>query len=316
VSYARIHAVVRRIPEGRVASYGQIARLADLPGHARQVGYALAALRGESDVPWQRVINARGEVSLRKAPGYEHLQRALLEREGVVFDAKGRVSLARFGWQPEAPTRPGRAALDAARDRRIPDVIAKGLRVLFCGINPSLYSAATGQHFARPGNRFWPTLHRAGFTPRQLAPAEQRLLLDHGVGITNLVARATATAAELSREELATGRRRLVAKLRRQQPRLVAVLGIDAYRQAFARPHAALGRQPEPVAGRPLWVLPNPSGLNAHYQLDDLARLYAGLRRAAETERSRTYSTPSTGASRSSRKKAESATRPLRPLLE
>jgi TDG/mug DNA glycosylase family protein len=280
MSYARIYAVVRRIPPGRVASYGQVARLAGLPGHARQVGYALAALRGESDLPWQRVINARGEVSLRRAPGYEDLQRALLEREGVSFDAKGRVSLARFGWQPDAPARPGRAELQAARDRRIPDVMAKGLRVLFCGINPSLYSAATGQHFARPGNRFWPTLHRAGLTPRQLAPAEQRALLDHGVGITNLVARATATAAELSREELAAGRRRLVAKVRRQQPRLVAILGIDAYRQAFTRPRAGLGCQPEPIAGRPLWVLPNPSGLNAHYQLGDLARLYRRLGRA------------------------------------
>jgi TDG/mug DNA glycosylase family protein len=316
VSRARIYATVRGVPRGRVASYGQIARLAGLPGHARQVGYALAALLGESDVPWQRVINARGEVSPRATPGYEDLQRALLEREGVVFDAKGRVSLARFGWQPEARTRPGRAELEAARDRRIPDVIAPGLRVLFCGINPSLYSAATGQHFARPGNRFWPTLHRAGFTPRQLAPAEQRELLAHGIGITNLVTRATATAAELSRDELAAGRRRLVAKVRRREPRLVAVLGIDAYRQAFAQPRAKLGRQPEPIAGRPLWVLPNPSGLNAHYQLGDLARLYRSLRRAADAEHSRPQSTPSTGASRSSRKKAESATRPLKPLFE
>ncbi len=283
MSHARIYDVVRRIPRGRVASYGQIARLAGLPGHARQVGYALAALRGESDVPWQRVLNARGEVSPRRVPGGEDVQRLLLEREGVVFDALGRVPLARYGWQPGArtPARPSAAALRAARGRRIPDVIANGLCVLFCGINPSLYSAATGQHFARPGNRFWPTLHRAGFTPRAFAPAEQRLLLDHGVGITNLVARATATAAELGREELAAGRRRLVAKVRRRKPRLVAVLGIDAYRQAFAQPRARLGRQPEPIAGRPLWVLPNPSGLNAHYQLDDLARLYRGLRRAA-----------------------------------
>jgi TDG/mug DNA glycosylase family protein len=267
-----------------VASYGQVARYAGLPGHARQVGYALAALRGESDVPWQRVINARGEVSPRATPGYEDLQRELLEREGVVFDAKGRISLPRFGWQSETPARPSAAELQAARDRRIPDVIATGLRVLFCGINPSLYSAATGQHFARPGNRFWPTLHRAGFTPRLLAPGEQRELLTHGVGITNLVARATATAAELSREELTAGRRRLVAKVRRREPRLLAVLGIDAYRQAFAQPRAKLGRQPEPIAGRPLWVLPNPSGLNAHYQLADLAKLYRGLRRAADAE--------------------------------
>jgi TDG/mug DNA glycosylase family protein len=286
VSRARIYAVVRRIPRGRVASYGEVARLAGLPGHARQVGYALAALREGDDVPWQRVINARGEVSPRKAPGTEEFQRAVLEREGVVFDAKGRVDFARFGWHAEpGARRPTAAELDAARDRRVPDVIASGLSVLFCGINPSLYSAATGHHFGRPGNRFWPALHRAGFTPRQYAPAEQRLLLEHGVGITNLVARATATAAELSAEELAAGRRRLVAKVRRRAPRLVAVLGVDAYRQAFAEPRAPLGRQPESIAGRPLWVLPNPSGLNAHYQLDDLARLYRGLRRAAARQR-------------------------------
>ena len=145
--------------------------------------------------------------------------------------------------------------------------MAPGLRVLFCGINPSLISAATRHHFARPGNRFWPTLHGAGFTPRRLAPAEQRLLLDAGIGLTNLVARATASAAELSASELAAGRRRLEAKVRRLRPRAVAVLGIGAYRHAFARPRAALGPQPERLAGAALWVLPNPSGLNAHYSL-------------------------------------------------
>jgi len=289
-AYERIYATVRRIPRGRVASYGQVARWAGLPGHARQVGYALAALRGTGDdVPWQRVINARGEVSPRSTPGTDELQRAILEREGVTFDAHGRVSFARFGWEPGGRAirtgakrvRPSAADLAAARDRRIRDVIAPGLAVLFCGINPSLYSAATGHHFARPGNRFWPVLQRAGFTPRVFAPAEQAQLVGHGVGITNLVARATATAAELAPAELAAGRRRLTAKVRRVKPRLVAVLGIDAYRQAFGRPRAGLGRQPETLAGRPLWVLPNPSGLNAHYQLDDLAKLYRSLRRAA-----------------------------------
>jgi len=278
--YARIYAAVRRIPRGRVATYGQIAALAGIPRHARQVGYALAALRDDA-VPWQRVINAKGEVSPRAEPGWEALQRKLLEREGVTFDAAGRVSLARFGWQGEARTAgPDAAALHAARNRRIPDVIGPRLSVLFCGINPSLYSAATGHHFARPGNRFWPTLHRAGFTARELAPAEQRALLDHGLGITNLVARATASAAELAPAELVAGRRRLAAKVRRLRPAAVAVLGIDAYRHAFEHPRAGQGPQPEPLAGAVLWVLPNPSGLNAHYQLRDLVARYRRLREA------------------------------------
>jgi len=273
--YERIYAVIRRIPRGRVATYGEIARLAGIPRHARQVGYALAALTRD-DVPWHRVINAKGEVSARAAPGADAVQRRLLEREGVVFDEAARVSLARFGWPGAPPPTP--AALRAARGRTLPDVIAPGLRVLFCGINPSLYSAATGHHFARPGNRFWPTLHAAGFTPRRLAPAEQRVLLEHGLGVTNLVARATTSAAELAPAELVRGRRRLVAKLRRFRPALVAVLGVDAYRRAFARPHAAPGPQPETLAGAALWVLPNPSGLNAHYQLRDLVALYRRLR--------------------------------------
>jgi double-stranded uracil-DNA glycosylase len=149
--------------------------------------------------------------------------------------------------------------------------------VLFCGINPGLYSAATGHHFARPGNRFWRTLHEAGFTERRLAPAEQRLLLARGLGLTNLVARATASAAELSARELAAGRRRLEAKVRRLRPRAVAVLGLGAYRHAFATPRAEVGLQPEPLAGAALWALPNPSGLNAHYQLADLVALYRAL---------------------------------------
>jgi double-stranded uracil-DNA glycosylase len=162
----------------------------------------------------------------------------------------------------------------------LPDVVAPGLRALFCGINPSLISAATGHHFARPGNRFWLTLHEAGFTGRRLAPAEQRALLEHGLGLTNLVARATASAAELSPGELAGGRRRLAAKARRLRPGVVAVLGIGAYRTAFARPRAGLGPQPERLGGAALWVLPNPSGLNAHYSLRDLVTLYRQLREA------------------------------------
>jgi len=275
--YERIYAIVRRIPRGRVSSYGQIARLAGLPGHARQVGYALSALSGDRGIPWHRVVDARGGIRLRSEPGYEEIQRALLEREDVVFGADARISLARFGWPRE---RPGSRALAEAAGRTIPDVIAPGLRVLFCGINPGLYSGATGHHFARPGNRFWPALFAAGFTDRRLDPAEQRVLLEHGLGITNLVPRTTAAADELTREELVAGRRRLEAKLRCHRPRALAVLGIGAYRTAFERPHGEPGRQPEAVVGAALWVLPNPSGLNAHYSLAALVRGFRRLRRA------------------------------------
>ncbi|HEX8702812.1 MAG TPA: G/U mismatch-specific DNA glycosylase [Myxococcaceae bacterium] len=164
----------------------------------------------------------------------------------------------------------------------MPDLIVPKLRILFCGINPSLYSAVVGYHFARPGNRFWPTLHAAGFTQHRLAPSEQEELLRLGYGITNVVDRATATAAELADSELTEGGRQLEAKIRRYRPRFLAMLGVSAYRLAFARPEAQLGLQPETMGATRLWVLPNPSGLNAHYQLKDLARLYRELRRAAE----------------------------------
>jgi TDG/mug DNA glycosylase family protein len=176
------------------------------------------------------------------------------------------------------PARPTRAELLAAAGRTVPDVIASGLRVLFCGINPGLFSAATGHHFARPGNRFWPTLYRAGFTGRLLVPAEERELLHVGCGITNLVGRATARAEELGPEELVAGRQRLSAKVKRCHPNVLAVLGISAYRTAFGQPKATLGRQPEPFAGAVVWVLPNPSGLNAHYQLPELASFFRELR--------------------------------------
>jgi TDG/mug DNA glycosylase family protein len=169
----------------------------------------------------------------------------------------------------------------AAAGRTIPDVIGPGLRVLFCGINPGLYSAATGFHFARPGNRFWKALHAAGFTERVLAPAEQRLLLDRGCGVTNLVARATAAASELSAAELVEGRLQLAARVRRHRPQWVAVLGISAYRLAFDQARATFGPQPATIDGARLWVLPNPSGLNASYQLDDLSRALRDLRSAA-----------------------------------
>jgi TDG/mug DNA glycosylase family protein len=159
------------------------------------------------------------------------------------------------------------------------------LRVLFCGINPGLYSGATGHHFARPGNRFWPALCAAGFSDRLLAPWEEGMLLERGYGITNLVRRATAGADELTREELIAGRRRLERLVRRNAPRWVAVLGLGAYRTAFDRPLASVGPQAEPFAGSRLWVLPNPSGLNAHYQLPDLVREFAALHAAAERPR-------------------------------
>ncbi len=174
--------------------------------------------------------------------------------------------------------KPTRADLLAAQNKTVRDVIAPDLGVLFCGINPGLYSGATGHHFARPGNRFWPALHRAGFTPRLLHPSEERELLTCGCGITNLVARATAAADELSPEELFAGRRRLMARVRRYRPRVVAVLGIAAYRTAFARRNITLGRQPDRLISTVVWVLPNPSGLNAHYQLEDLVQHFGALK--------------------------------------
>jgi TDG/mug DNA glycosylase family protein len=161
--------------------------------------------------------------------------------------------------------------------------VGPGLRVLFVGINPSLRSAETGHHFARPGNRFWATLHAAGFTPRRLAPHEDAELLANGVGVTNLAARPTRAAAELTEAELRDGAATLERTVRRHAPRLVAVVGLGAYRTAFGRPRAAMGLQDEAIGGRPVWVLPNPSGLNAHYKPADFARLYAQARRYADT---------------------------------
>ena len=178
--------------------------------------------------------------------------------------------------------KPGKADLLAAVDKMVPDVIASGLRVLFCGINPGLYSAATGHHFARPGNRFWPALYAAGFTQRLFSPAEERNLLEVGLGITNIVPRATTGAAELSAQELALGAQHLATKVLHYRPKFLAVLGIGAYRGAFDRADATLGRQLDAIGSTTVWVLPNPSGLNAHYQRDDLARLFLELRHAAE----------------------------------
>lgn len=178
--------------------------------------------------------------------------------------------------------RPGPDELAASVGERVPDVIAPGLRILFCGINPGLYSAAVGHHFARPGNRFWRALYESGFTDRLLAPDEEHELLRYGCGVTNVVARATAAASELSAEELREGARALEQKLRRYRPRILAVLGIGAYRTAFGQGGAKPGPQPEPWEGSTVWVLPNPSGLNAHYKPADFAALFRSLREAAE----------------------------------
>lgn len=180
------------------------------------------------------------------------------------------------------PPRPTRRQLRAARNKRVPDVVAPRLKVLFVGINPGLCSAAVKHHFARPGNRFWPALHRAGFTDRLLSPYEERVLLKHRLGITNIVNRATASAMELSEKDLKAGGRRLAAKVKRLRPRVVAVLGVGAYRAAFGRRHVAVGPQPEPIGTTPVWVLPNPSGLNTSYQLPALVRLFRRLRRVGK----------------------------------
>jgi len=177
---------------------------------------------------------------------------------------------------------PTRQQLLAAEGRRLHDVIGPDLTVLFCGINPGLYSAAVGHHFARPGNRFWVALYAAGFTGQLLAPSESRLLLKSRCGLTDIVARATARAEDLESAELIAGRRRLEHKIRRFNPRWVAILGITAYRTAFRRPHATPGPQPEPLGGAGIWVLPNPSGLNASYQPAALARAFRRLRTASD----------------------------------
>jgi double-stranded uracil-DNA glycosylase len=179
--------------------------------------------------------------------------------------------------------RPTRADLLAAAGKTVPDIIAPNLRVLFCGINPSVYSAVVQHHFARPGNRFWRTLHAAGFTPQLLRPEEEQQLLTYGYGITNIVDRATVAAAELTANELAEGGQRLRAKVERYQPRVLAVLGISAYRLAFNLPRAVLGQQPETIGATPVYVLPNPSGLNAHFTPADLARAYGEFRQVVES---------------------------------
>jgi TDG/mug DNA glycosylase family protein len=181
--------------------------------------------------------------------------------------------------------RPSAAELAAAADKGIRDVIGPGLSVLFVGINPGLYSAATGHHFARPGNRFWPALHLSGFTARQLHPSQQGELVEGGYGITNLVNRGTATAEELTVQEFVNGRKRLAAKVRRYRPKIVAFLGVGAYCHAFSLKKAAVGPQPHHFEGAEVWVLPNPSGLNANYQLPQLVKLFRRLWQQSSTDR-------------------------------
>jgi TDG/mug DNA glycosylase family protein len=174
----------------------------------------------------------------------------------------------------DEPWKPTKAEVAAAENALVPDVLAPGLRLLFVGINPGLYSGAVGHHFARPGNRFWPTLHAAGITDRVLSPFAEHELLAAGAGITNIVERATATADKLTGDELRAGAGRLERKVRRNEPRTVAFLGLTAYRTAFERPKAVVGAQPEDLAGARVWLLPNPSGLNAHFQVPELAVLF------------------------------------------
>jgi TDG/mug DNA glycosylase family protein len=174
----------------------------------------------------------------------------------------------------------------SAPDRRmcpLPSIGGPGLRVLFVGINPSLRSAEVGHHFARPGNRFWPTLHAAGFTPRRLAPQEDALLPSFGIGVSNIVSRPTRAATELTVAELRAGAAELETTVRTWAPRLVAIVGVVAYRAAFRQPRAALGLQDRSLGGRPVWVLPNTSGLNAHYKPADFARLYAAAGKYARS---------------------------------
>lgn len=169
--------------------------------------------------------------------------------------------------------------------RRVPDIIAPHLAVLFCGINPGLYSAAARHHFAGPNNRFWPSLHLAGFTPTLLRAADEAALLPLGLGITNLVSRPTPAAGHLSNEELRLGARRLIRKILVFQPRILAVLGLGAYRVAFGEPHAVCGLQERTIGETRIWLLPNPSGLNAHHSSAELIRLFRALRRHAALPR-------------------------------
>jgi TDG/mug DNA glycosylase family protein len=185
----------------------------------------------------------------------------------------------------DRPWKPTRDDVAAAEGATVPDVAAPRLDVLFCGINPGLYSGAVGHHFARPGNRFWKALHGSGFTPILLGPFDEHELLPLALGITNLVERATAGATDLDPAELRAGADRLRRKVRRLEPRFLAVLGVGAFRTAFAEPDAVVGPQELRLGAARVWVLPNPSGLNAHYQLPGLTAEFERLRTAVRRRR-------------------------------
>ncbi|MGC4761125.1 G/U mismatch-specific DNA glycosylase [Micromonospora trifolii] len=236
------------------------------PDGARAARAGTPPEKAQSDDPAVDQLGFR-ETGRSKRPGHPDFQ----EPESITRTDLGA-----------STTRPTRAELAAAADRTIPDVLAPGLAVLFVGINPGLWSAATGWHFARPGNRFWPALHRGGFTARLLHPSQQDELPALGLGITNMAARASARADELSAEELLDGAAILTDKVARYRPRWVAVVGVTAYRIGFQRPKATFGPQPELLAGARLWVLPNPSGLNAHFTPVTLGLAFAELRAATE----------------------------------
>lgn len=182
------------------------------------------------------------------------------------------------------PWRPTKQQLLDATGKVVPDLLKPGLRIVFCGINPGLYTGAVGHHFARPGNRFWPALFAAGFTDRILSPFDERELLKNGYGVTNVVMRTTATADQLTRDELRDGGKQLTKKVRKYRPRVLAILGLGAYRMAWEKPKAVIGPQEERIGKTLVWVLPNPSGLNAHYQAKDLAELFKELKAAADLE--------------------------------
>jgi TDG/mug DNA glycosylase family protein len=180
-----------------------------------------------------------------------------------------------------------RAELETFRGTTLPDLLGDPTRLLFVGINPGLWTAAVQAHFAKRGNRFYPALYRAGITDRLIDPSagyrpeDLAHLRDRGLGISNVVPVATARADELTPDQLVAGGRALVRRIRRIRPAVVAVLGVTAYRAAFARPKASAGRQPETLGGAELWVAPNPSGLNAHAQVADLAAAYREIAVAA-----------------------------------
>ena len=197
-------------------------------------------------------------------------------REKISAEAENEAAQRRF--------KPSREEIAAAAGKTVPDLIAPDLKVLFCGINPGLYSGVVRHHFARPGNRFWRAIHEAGFTEKRLAPEEEAQFLALGYGITNLVERASLAADELSKEELKAGAERLEAMVRRLRPKWVCFLGIGAYRTAFSRPKAAFGLQPQTLADALVWVLPNPSGLNAHFTPKGLSQIFGEFWLALETE--------------------------------